>query len=121
MASVSSGRATFIAAAVIPTGSRVKYAGNRTVTIAAAADQEIGVSGEQQVSVAVGGAVEVLLCNEPGTRFVLAGGVVADGDEVKRDAAGKVTTGAAGTVYGIALGGGIANDLIEVLPLPIDA
>jgi hypothetical protein len=56
-----------------------------------------------------------------GISKAIAGGTVAVGDKVKTDAAGKVVTNAIGTlanVVGIALSGGVVNDIIDVVLTP---
>lgn len=94
---------------------RVKLTATRTITPAAEAEQEIGVTRIASKNNLE--TVEVRLTNAPGSVEVKLSGTVTRGDTVKRQAAGEVGPGGSGTAYGIADGDGVDGDVIPVFPL----
>jgi len=100
---------------VIPSGT----AGD-TVTVAGAAAVILGVA-QQRVAVADINSMGIDVRMLGITKAVLGTGGAAFGDRLKTDAAGKFVVNTAGTlanIAGIALGAGVAGDVIDMLLTP---
>lgn len=106
----------YVAAVDIPNGTAVKFGANGTVTPATAAtDAIIGVTNGKAYADKI---ANVRLRSAEGTVKVLLGGTVNAGDRVTSNGSGQAitTTTAGNEVVGIAVEGGVAGDLVEVMP-----
>ncbi len=112
---VDSQTKTFPASAAIPQFSRVVLAAGGTVSVAALADREIGIT--QTPAFAAGDVVTVKLRSATGTHKAIAAAGITRGGQVFSAAAGRVSVSATGAFnLGQALETATtAGDIIEIL------
>lgn len=107
-------RRTFEAGGAIAQDLRVVLGSGGTVTVAGAADREVGTA--VRPSFASGENIAVDLASLEGTSVVVASGAIAIGASVYGAASGKVGTTDTGSPVGVALTAAAADgDRIEVL------
>ena len=106
----------FTADGAYPANTRMKMSGTFGVLTAAGDEAHIGTLARR--TKASGDPATLIAKNLSGAPVFVAGGVIAEGDQVTSAAAGKVVTGTDGTVdYGIALDASAGDlDNIRVLP-----
>lgn len=109
---------SFVCDEAIAIWLRAKMDADGRVTIAGAADQDIGVSAA--ATFAAGESLPIVLLSKQGTHKAVAAGAIAAGAKVYGAAAGKVNdVQATGSfLRGVALeAAGADNDVIEILPM----